>query len=432
MKKLLSCFIIAIILTSLFTNFCFAENVNIDCEAGILLDANSGKVLFEKNADKKMYPASITKILTAILVVENCDLNETAVASEKAIMSVPSGYTTANIQIGEAHSVKVLLSVMLIPSANDAANVLAEHVAGSIEEFAVMMNEKAKEIGCQNSNFVNPSGIHNKNHYTTARDMALIGNYAMKNSTIRSIVNVTNCALPDTDKYTKSDRVFTTTNELLTKKVVGKADNYYYQYCTGIKTGYTAPAGNTLVASASRDGNDLILVLLKGGKTSSGLSQRYLDAKKLFDFGFNNFSVIKLQNKGDTFNNLDIPNDKDKISKQLEVHVEKDLSALVRNEDSSNQFLPTITMKSDLKLPIKKGDVVGEISYTIDDITYSSNLISNNDISKFSFLSFILKTFWGLFKVIIILALIFIVLTIVLNVSRFKKRKKEENLKLLK
>lgn len=158
---------------------------------------------------------------------------------------------------------------MLIASANDAANVLAEHIGGSMDEFATMLNNKAIEIGCTSTNFVNANGVHNKNHYTTARDLAKIGQYALKYDEIRNTVIQTTCSLPSTNMYPKEDRIYTTTNELLIEKATGKADNYYYPYCTGLKTGYTSQAGNTLIASASRDNINLLVVVLNGRTTDN-------------------------------------------------------------------------------------------------------------------------------------------------------------------
>ena len=156
-----------------------AANVKIYSEAGILMDAKTGKILYNKNAKEKKYPASTTKILTAIIVLENCkNLDEMATVDVDSINSVPSGYTVAALQVGEEISVKHLLQLLLVHSANDAANVLAKHVSGSIESFSDMMNVKAKEIGCENSHFVNPNGLQDEDHYTSAYDMALIGRAA--------------------------------------------------------------------------------------------------------------------------------------------------------------------------------------------------------------------------------------------------------------
>lgn len=222
------------------TNEVFAD---ITAPNMMLLETNTGKVLYEKNADEKIYPASITKLMTAILVVEHCELDEIATVSENAVVSVPSGYVNANLQVGEELTVEDLLHAMLIPSANDAANVLAEHVGGSIESFSSMMNTKAKELGCTGSNFTNPSGLHEKEHYTTARDLSLIAKEAISNNTIKKIIGTTNYTLPKTNKYTKSNRMFTTTNYMKRKEL----SKYYCDYCIGGKTGYTGDAKNCVV-----------------------------------------------------------------------------------------------------------------------------------------------------------------------------------------
>lgn len=142
--------------------------------ACLLMEESTGKILYSKNANSIMYPASTTKIMTAILTLEKCNLSDTAVVSHNAVFSIPSGYSTASLVEGEVLTIEQLLNVLLIPSANDAAVVLAEHIAGSVEAFSDMMNAKAVELGCLNTHFVNPNGIHNENHYSTAYDLALI------------------------------------------------------------------------------------------------------------------------------------------------------------------------------------------------------------------------------------------------------------------
>lgn len=174
--------------------------------ACLLMEESTGKILYSKNANSIMYPASTTKIMTAILTLENCKLSDTAVVSHNAVFSIPSGYSTASLVEGEVLTIEQLLNVLLIPSANDAAVVLAEHIAGSVEAFSDMMNSKAVELGCLNTHFVNPNGIHNENHYSTAYDLALIGKYAMKFPTFKEISSKTRYTLPITNAYSKEDR----------------------------------------------------------------------------------------------------------------------------------------------------------------------------------------------------------------------------------
>ena len=274
-KCLFILFLISIFLF-IFINTSFANNDNLDIYSPsfILIDSDSGKILYEKNAYKKMYPASTTKIMTAILTLENCKLDELVTVSDNAVSleSVPETYTRADIQAGEILTVENLLNVLLIPSANDAAIALAEHVSGSVSEFSNLMNKKAKELGCKNTNFVNPNGVHNENQYTTAYDLSLIGKYAMNNETFRKIVCKTSYTLPATNIYSSTDRKFENTNELLS------SDNYSYEYTTGIKTGYTDSAKNCIVASAKKDNYNFIVVILgEIGVSSEGSNNSNVD-----------------------------------------------------------------------------------------------------------------------------------------------------------
>ncbi len=275
------------------------QGMQIYSDSVILMEQKTGKVLFEKNMNERRYPASTTKILTAIIAIEKCDLNEIATASEQAVNAIKSGYTIANIQPGESFTIEQLLDVLMLQSANEAANVIAEHISGSTSEFAKLMNEKAKEIGCMNTNFVNANGAHNENHYSTAYDMALIARYCMKNETFRKFANKMECSLPMTEiwqqkidelkekgKDEEPNRSFKNTNKLLIP------DNmYYYPYCTGMKTGFTTPAKNCLIASSNKNNFETIVVVLHAEATEEGLSARYLDTINLFEYAYNNFNI---------------------------------------------------------------------------------------------------------------------------------------------
>ncbi len=264
MKYIRKIILIYIVIIIFFSKIASATGEpTIYSEAAVLIEKNSGTILYEKNSSEKLYPASTTKILTAILAIERCNLNEVAIASKDAIYVVPSGYAVANIQIGESFTIEELLNVMLVHSANEAANIIAEHISGSMEEFAKLMNEKAKEIGCKDSNFVNSNGIYNERHYSTAYDMALIAKYCMKNEKFRQIISLEKCELPTTGIYSEK-RVFKNNNSL-----IDEDDKYYYKYCVGGKTGYTKEAKNCLVAMSKKDNMELISVVLKGESTET-------------------------------------------------------------------------------------------------------------------------------------------------------------------
>lgn len=250
----------------------------------ILMEASTGKIIYEKEAHAKVPPASTTKIMTAILTLEHCQLTDTATVSHNAIYSVPVGYTHANLVEGEVLTIDQLLHVLLIPSANDAANVLAEHISGSIANFSELMNKKAKEIGCKNSHFANPSGVHSTELYTTAYDLSLIARYAMNIEKFRQIITTTTYTLPSTELHQNSDRKFTTSNALIRPD-----SNEYYEYANGIKTGFTNPAKDCIVASAKKDNKEFIVVILGADYTDDHLRQKYVDCKTLFDSAFDNY-----------------------------------------------------------------------------------------------------------------------------------------------
>lgn len=363
-----------IILLSIFSSTSFANNnLDIYSPSCILIDSNSGKILYEKNAYTKMYPASTTKIMTAILVLEKCDLNEIVTVSDNAVSLnlVPETYTRANIKSGEKLSIEDLLNVLLIPSANDAAIALAEHVSGTVDEFSKLMNSKAKEIGCTNTNFVNPNGVHNDDHYSTAYDMALIGKYAMNNETFRKIVSKTSCSLPITNMYDKDDRKFNNTNELLT------SDNFYYPYTTGIKTGYTNPAKNCIVASCKNEKYEFIVVVLGANKMTQFESDRAHDCITLFNYALENYKEKIVSSPENIIKQIELELS-DNTKKTLDIIAEKEIKVTTASDIST--ITPQIVINENLHVPILKGTIVGNISYTIDDTTYTSNLISGNNI----------------------------------------------------
>lgn len=393
LKKLFS-FLIFVITLSNMISYSLAASLadktseleeNLSSEAVLIMESSTGKVIYEKNGYEKKYPASTTKILTAILAIEHCNLNETATASEFAINSIPSGYSTANIQIGETLSVKDLLYALMLQSANESAVILAEHISGSQEAFADLMNEKAKEIGCENSHFVNPNGIHNENHYTTAHDLALIANYSMQNETFRDIVKTTSFTLPATSAYPSESRTYTNTNNLIIYDNRNRPDNYYYEYATGIKTGYTSAAKNCLVSSATKNGIQYISVVLGSSITygnSGSISHRYVDTIALFNYAFDNFSFRKLKSTNNTIKTIEIENAK-KDSKNLDLLISSDVTALVSIDNKTTNIEPEIKLNEDLKAPISKGDLVGTISYTVEGLCYTTDLIAGNDVEEY-------------------------------------------------
>lgn len=398
-KVLLNLFIYSIFIL-IFCNTSFADSLELTSESAFLMERSTGNVLYEKNAEKKMYPASTTKILTAIIAIENCDLNEIATVSQNAISLVPKGYSNAGLVAKENLTIEDLLYALMLNSANESANVLAEHISGSISEFSKLMNEKAKEIGCINSNFVNANGMHDENHYTTAADLALIANYCMNNETFRKIVSTTTYELPNTN-IIKAQRIMKNTNMLIFEN-----SKYYYEYAIGVKTGFTSQAGNCLVTCSSKDGIELIGVTLKAGTTSSDSSIRFTDGKALLEYGYENYVLAQIIQKDTLIDNIEIKK-ATKETKNLSIVVENDITDFVKKDLEIKQT--KVEINSELEAPISKGTVVGKITYTVGEKEYSTNLIAKTDV--------IYRTPYEL----IILGIIIIILILIFFIKKRKK-----------
>ncbi len=245
----------------------------ISSEGAVLMDADTGALLYSKNSETKYYPASITKLMTALLVAERTNLSDTVTFSKAATTNLEAGAVTLNMTEGDKLTVEQSLYGLMLKSANDVANGLAEHVSGSVSSFAQLMNAKARELGCTNTNFVNPNGLTNSSHYTTPHDMALIAKAAFQNGVVRKVCSTVRYQIPATKKA--GARTVT-----MGHKMINSSDSRYYPGVLGGKTGFTSAAGNTLVTYAEKNGSRLIVVIMKSKST------HYDDTKALLDYGF--------------------------------------------------------------------------------------------------------------------------------------------------
>lgn len=263
------------------------SDTGILAESGIVMDKDSGAVIFGQNIHVPYAPASITKLLTALIVLENSSLDETVTFSQSAVYDVESGSgNKLNMETGDQLSVEDCLYMLLLISSNQAANALAEHVAGSRDAFVQMMNDRIAELGCRESRFANPSGLNDENQYVSAYDMALIAQACFSNAKLLEIDSTKSHSIPATANNPNGAR-FNMEHRLLMAE-----DSSSQYYCPGAvagKTGYTSIAGNTLVTLANRDGRNLIAVVLKGTQP-----QYYMDSKTLLEFGFANFKNISI------------------------------------------------------------------------------------------------------------------------------------------
>lgn len=334
---------------------------NINAEAAILIDANTGDVLYSKKGEDRHFPASTTKVLTALITLEHTNLNDVVTIGPNPPFAKGS---SIGLKEGEKFTVETLLTGLLLESGNDCAEALAEHIGGSIENFAKMMNEKAKKLGCTNSNFVNPSGLPDDNHVTTAHDLALIMQAALKNNDFIRISRLVSVELPasnlDGQKRWANNHNY----------LINPNSKYFYKYALAGKSGYTDVARHTFIISGEKDGQRLIAVFLK----AEDKNKNYEDMAKLLDYGFNNFENIKLYSKGQEIENVKIGKDTN-----IPLLIDRDVFATVKR-DEANSIKPTINYdlpKNIDKMTISKGE----------DLTKGTILFNGNEIEQVNLVS---------------------------------------------
>ena len=402
-KKIISVIIIIYIMLFNVVNVYATEELDVNAKAAIIVERNTGKIIYEKETQTKNYPASVTKILTAILALENCQLDDVATVSQTAISNIPTEYIVAPLKVGEEIKIEDLLYALMLKSANDAAYVLAEHMGGSVEGFANMMNKKAEEIGCKGTHFVNPNGIHNENHYTTAYDLYLISDYAMKNETFAKIVSTYSYTLPATNKYPNKDRVMKNTNEFINPN-----SGFYNKSVKGIKTGTTIPAGNCLITDATENGMDFITVVL-GAQTANS---KFTETSKMIGYAFNNYIISSVHQKGDVIKKIEVQKAK-KDNKELNLVISTNITAMHNKKININEIEPEIVLNENITAPITAGQELGTIKYSIDGINYEAKLLAEKDIQK--------RTYE---KEIFIAVVVILVILLLMLVAKKKSRKK--------
>ena len=261
------------------------KTLSLSADSAIVMDVQSGAILYEKNMDQKQYPASITKVMTALLAIENSSMSEIVTYSDTAVLNLESGASNIGLQVGEQLNMEDSLYAVLLASANEACNGVGEHIAGSIENYVDMMNKRAKELGCTGTHFANTNGLWMKNHYTTAHDMALIAREAYKNPEFAKITGTKYYVIKKTNK-TKEKRYLANHHGML---VPGNYPQYVYEYCVGGKTGYTSKCRYTLVTYAKKDGMTLVSVVMRADAPWE-TENEYSDSTKLLNYCFENYS----------------------------------------------------------------------------------------------------------------------------------------------
>ena len=372
-------FLITVLVMVLTISQCVLGEVKepkVYAQGAVLIDFKTGRVLWQKNMNEELPMASTTKIMTAILALESGMLEDVTVASKRA-SSAPQ--VKMGIKEVEKHRLYDLLYPLMLMSANDAAIVIAEHIGGSVEGFAQMMNEKAKEIGALNTEFVTPNGLDEGNHHSTAYDMALIARYALNNEEFVEIINTPSITIPLKNNDEKS-YTFNNKNRLLKE----------YEGAIGVKTGFTGKAGNCFVGAAQRNGMELISVVLASGWGNSGKERKWSDTKNILNYGFENYQISEVITEDVNTGNVPVTKSKEGF---VNTKIAESVFACV-TEEELNSLKTVVNLKKSVEAPVKKNDVLGTASvYTQSgELLFQTDIVSCENIERHDLNSCIKKT----------------------------------------
>ena len=354
-SALFFCFIL------LFNIAVLAEEPKVNAISAVIVDGDTGRILWGKNENKPMAMASTTKIMTALVALENSDIKKETTVSKNATLASP---VKMHLAVGEKMTIEQLLYAMMLQSYNDSAVAVAEAVGGSVEKFCTMMNEKAKEIGCSDTVFETPNGLDKGNHHSTAEDMSKIGVYALKNQNLMKIMNTRDY----TFKSSKTTYSFVNKDRLLSE----------YEGAIGMKTGFTGKAGHCFVGAANRGDVTLVSVVLASGWGTAGKSRKWIDTKALLNYGFNNYKKYSIINGSEKMN-ISI----DKAEKEIaELKYEDSVDLLLSENEKANLKIEN-ELPENITAPINYGDSVGIGKiYTGNTLLKTVKIISAENIEK--------------------------------------------------
>lgn len=405
--------------------------ITVDASAAFLIDMDTEQVLYEQEADQRRYPASITKVMTALLTLEavgrgELDLTTEVTVDAAALADLTKDSSTANLQPGEVITVRELLYCLLVASANESANVLAMAVCGDIPTFVERMNQRAQELGMTGTHFANPHGLHNAEHYSTAWDIYRMTKQAMTHATFREIVSTSYYTVPATNLSAARD--LRNTNALLT---AAKFPGYTFAGTIGVKTGSTDEAGFCLVAAAKKKGHTLVSVVLGAenptGPNNKVYRKQFSESKKLLDWGFTNFSAAKLLDPEDYLK--EVPVRFSQSTSHLVLRPARAVNVMVPGEYDAQRRELRLKLNNEVaSAPIQAGDVLGTVTVIYGGEEYATvDMVAVNDVAFSPFVAFVtsVNTILGNIYVRLLL-LIALVLVIIGFLRRFQEHTKEE------
>lgn len=370
LKKILTC----IVTLFLFCNITHAEDMNLYAKSSILIEESTGKVIYENNADEQLHPASMTKIMSMILIFEAISEGKLSLSDDVVISkeSANMGGSQVYLNEGETYKVEELLKAVSIASANDAVVALAEKVSGTKEKFVEKMNEKAKSLKLKNTNFINPHGLDDNNHYSSARDMAIMAKELLKYENVLSYTS----KYEDYFKKKDGSSIWLVNTNKLVK---------FYNGMDGLKTGYTEKAGYCLTSTAKKNGLRLIAVVM--GEDS--IENRTEDTLKLMNYGFNTIKKELILDKNKVVDKLKI----DLSSKKyIDVYLKNDIVKIYDINSSKIKYNYKIKYKDNIRVPLKKSSIIGKIKVVLDDGTsLNEDLIIKENVNKINFMKLFKK-----------------------------------------
>ena len=391
----------------------------IEAEGACVVDLRTGEILYNKNMYQQFEPASMTKMMTCILALENLQLTDILTIDAEASFT---GGSRIYLIEGEQISVQNLLYALMLESANDAAVALAKGVAGSVEEFAKMMNAKAKELGCLSTHFINPNGLHEEGHLSTPYDMSLIGQYCMKNKTFRELIKTYKYTIPETNK--QPERYMYNTNRLIYDRqtkvnVNGVNRECKYDGCLGGKTGYTPQAGASLTCSAKSYDTQVLSVVMKS--TDLG---RFADTIALFDWAFANYHSELAIEQGAKLGKVAVKNGE---VKEVPVETAEAAYVLLPAEASSALIRTEQVYDEEIVAPIKQGQAIGKLDiYEGDDYSCSVDILASLEVGEGTFLAKFgieNKKAYVIIAVVGFFAVFFLAIFIAVSVEKARRRK---------
>ena len=423
MRNLLS----LILLFSIFSCSALAleELPMIEASAYIAVETGSNTVLFEHNADEQLYPASVTKLLTALVACDHLNLDDIIVVAQEDVEGLYEQGSSVFLKNGEEVTFENMLKYLLVASGNDAANAIARTVGGSKEGFAEMMNQKAIELGCTGTEFTNPTGLPDDAHKTTARDIYLIAMEVLENPLLVEICGTAKLIFPATNLH--DETTFYSTNHLIS---TAKDDRYFYEGATGMKTGWTGAAGMCLVATAERNDLNILTVVLGAPKREDGTQGSFTETTKLLDYCFANYKKDIFIPATEPICDVTI-NLAKKDEANLTLTLAEDYYDVLAKDTTREELSIVPLTDAEITAPVKKGDVLGTASIAYDgEIRATIDLIAANDVerSQTAYIFSQIKAFFSslAFKIIIgvLLALIVILIVIrTINVRRKRRRR---------